>query len=85
MTFPQAGKQMKLEGGTMAEDVVVGTGVKAKPGKHVGVYYVGRTAHNNKVSVKIRALTRRSFVYMKPNAIISDVVWSAWAMSTCLF
>jgi hypothetical protein len=40
---------MKLEGGTIAEDVVMGSGAAAKPGKHVGVYYVGRTAHNNKV------------------------------------
>lgn len=45
-------KGAKLEGGTIVEDVTVGSGPKAKAGKMVGVYYVGRLAQNNKVTLE---------------------------------
>eukprot|EP00122_Pirum_gemmata_P020021 Pgem_evm1s18730 len=41
--------KVKLAGGTVIEDLVVGKGAVAKPGKTVGMYYIGRFAKNNKV------------------------------------
>lgn len=49
-------KGAKLEGGTIVEDLTVGSGPKAKAGKMVGVYYVGRLAQNNKVRMSVCAL-----------------------------
>eukprot|EP01134_Creolimax_fragrantissima_P000261 CFRG0261T1 len=42
-------KQVKLPGGTIVEDIKVGTGPIAKNGKNIGMHYVGRLASNNKV------------------------------------
>jgi FKBP-type peptidyl-prolyl cis-trans isomerase len=37
-----------LKGGLVIEDMKVGNGPDAKPGKMVGVYYVGKLKQNNK-------------------------------------
>jgi hypothetical protein len=84
MFCAQAGKQMKLEGGTIAEDVVVGSGAAAKPGKHVGVYYVGRTAHNNKVRGSACIGEARCFGpgdSVLGNVNQNDVVGPNWALA----
>ncbi|XP_049537782.1 46 kDa FK506-binding nuclear protein [Anopheles darlingi] len=39
----------KLQDGLIVEDIKVGSGPEAKPGKKVAVYYVGRLKQNNKV------------------------------------
>jgi len=39
----------KLAGGTVIEDIVIGTGPVAKAGRMVSVHYIGRLAQNNKV------------------------------------
>lgn len=43
------GKQQKLQGGLMIQDLKVGSGAEAKPGKKIQVYYEGRLKTNNKV------------------------------------
>lgn len=45
----EAGKTRTLQGGLVVEDLKVGGGVEAKPGKKVAVYYEGRLKKNNKV------------------------------------
>jgi len=45
----QEGKIQKLQGGLLVQDLKVGTGAEAKPGKKVQVYYEGRLKTNNKV------------------------------------
>jgi len=45
----QDGKIQKLQGGLLVQDLKVGTGAEAKPGKKVQVYYEGRLKSNNKV------------------------------------
>ncbi|XP_018332242.1 46 kDa FK506-binding nuclear protein [Agrilus planipennis] len=47
-SMPQAKKKI-LEGGVQVQDLVVGNGQLAKPGKLVQVYYEGRLKNNNKV------------------------------------
>lgn len=44
-----AGKTRTLQGGLVVEDLKVGGGAEAKPGKKVAVYYEGRLKKNNKV------------------------------------
>lgn len=44
-----AGKTRTLQGGLVVEDLKVGNGQEAKPGKKVAVYYEGRLKKNNKV------------------------------------
>lgn len=48
-TSPKQQKQRTLEGGVIVEDLKVGTGEIAKPGRMVQVYYEGRLKSNNKV------------------------------------
>lgn len=43
------GKIQKLQGGLMVQDLKVGSGAEAKPGKKIQVYYEGRLKTNNKV------------------------------------
>lgn len=43
------GKARKLQGGLMVQDLKVGNGAEAKPGKKIQVYYEGRLKTNNKV------------------------------------
>lgn len=43
------GKVQKLQGGLMVQDLKVGSGAEAKPGKKIQVYYEGRLKTNNKV------------------------------------
>lgn len=43
------GKTRTLQGGLVVEDLKVGGGAEAKPGKKVAVYYEGRLKKNNKV------------------------------------
>lgn len=45
----QEGKTRTLQGGLVVEDLKVGTGQEAKPGKKLAVYYEGRLKKNNKV------------------------------------
>lgn len=45
----EGGKTRTLQGGLVVEDLKVGGGVEAKPGKKVAVYYEGRLKKNNKV------------------------------------
>ncbi|XP_053683257.1 39 kDa FK506-binding nuclear protein [Sabethes cyaneus] len=42
-------KTRTLQGGLTVEDIAVGSGAEAKPGKKVAVYYEGRLKKNNKV------------------------------------
>lgn len=46
---PETGKIQKLQGGLQVQDLKVGSGAEAKPGKKVQVYYEGRLKSNNKV------------------------------------
>lgn len=43
------GKIQKLQGGLQIQDLKVGSGAEAKPGKKIQVYYEGRLKSNNKV------------------------------------
>lgn len=43
------GKVVKMQGGLMAQELKVGTGAEAKPGRKVQVFYEGRLKTNNKV------------------------------------
>jgi len=43
------GKILKLQGGLTIQDLKIGHGAEAKPGKKIQVYYVGRLKSNNKV------------------------------------
>lgn len=43
------GKIQKLQGGLIVQDLKVGGGAEARPGKKVQVYYEGRLKSNNKV------------------------------------
>lgn len=43
------GKIQKLQGGLLVQDLKVGTGAEAKPGKKIQVYYEGRLKANNKI------------------------------------
>ena len=43
------GKIQKLQGGLMVQDLKVGHGAEARPGKKIQVYYEGRLKSNNKV------------------------------------
>jgi len=45
----QKSTQKQLSGGVIIEDIRVGKGPEAKPGKKVSVYYEGRLKSNNKV------------------------------------
>lgn len=45
----QEGKTRTLQGGLVVEDLKVGNGQEAKPGKKLAVYYEGRLKKNNKV------------------------------------
>lgn len=45
----EGGKTRTLQGGLVVEDLKVGSGAEAKPGKKVAVYYEGRLKKNNKV------------------------------------
>ncbi|XP_059147308.1 46 kDa FK506-binding nuclear protein-like isoform X2 [Physella acuta] len=47
-TTPSTPKKRVVAGGTVVEDLKVGHGPEAKPGKMVSVYYVGTLAKNNK-------------------------------------
>lgn len=46
---PQKSTQKTLAGGVIIEDIRVGKGPEAKPGRKVSVYYEGRLKSNNKV------------------------------------
>lgn len=46
---PNEGKIQKLQGGLQVQDLKVGSGAEAKPGKKIQVYYEGRLKSNNKV------------------------------------
>lgn len=43
------GKVQKLQGGLLIQDLKVGSGAEAKPGKKIQVYYEGRLKANNKI------------------------------------
>lgn len=45
----QEAKTRTLQGGLVVEDLKVGSGQEAKPGKKIAVYYEGRLKKNNKV------------------------------------
>ncbi|KAK7116010.1 46 kDa FK506-binding nuclear protein-like isoform X2 [Littorina saxatilis] len=45
---PAPGKKRTVAGGIVVEDVKIGHGPEAKPGKNVSVYYVGTLAKNTK-------------------------------------
>lgn len=45
----EQGKIHKLQGGLVAQELKVGNGAEARPGKKVQVYYEGRLKSNNKV------------------------------------
>lgn len=45
----QQGKVVKMQGGLMAQELKVGSGAEAKPGRKVQVFYEGRLKTNNKV------------------------------------
>ncbi|XKL69168.1 hypothetical protein PGB90_006937 [Kerria lacca] len=46
---PQSQKKQTVEGGVTVEDLKMGNGPVAKPGRMVTVYYVGRLKNNNRV------------------------------------
>jgi FK506-binding nuclear protein len=45
---PEAGKIIKMQGGLQAQELKIGGGAEARPGKKVQVYYEGRLKTNNK-------------------------------------
>lgn len=45
----EQGKVIKMQGGLMAQELKVGNGAEAKPGRKVQVFYEGRLKSNNKV------------------------------------